>query len=298
MNRKEAIAAKKDVVVFIRRLPSAKLWTSPRRPRGGETKGRSGIQLKNSKSQRILRSHTSRIPTLLKSPVIPSSMSPSTQQRKKFGQGSDLKDTETFPPFHECPHINDLNLKYYPDKGGDPVRHWCFLGEVIQVSYVGRLFCDVTDVQGNHSIITFYDNSESFLLGKPMCKPGYTVAVLYGVRHDFQCHPSAIRVDNSKNVRVREEQHRCRPHLAISSHHDGFVEIPLQILPCSLKSLFSANEKIRSPLKKKCAAASSTCDKTEDLKACSGCNLVRYCGKVGQKRSINKSISDRDFTLL
>lgn len=140
------------------------------------------------------------------------------QQRKKFGKGSDLRDTETFPPFHDCPDENDLDLRYYSDQGGDPLRHWCFLGEVVQVTYLGRLVCDVKDVQGRMARVAFYDDDrgDSFVQGSPKCKPGYTVAVLYGMGHGFLDMSSGIRVEDNKCVRVSEMQNH--PLLTFVKH--------------------------------------------------------------------------------
>ena len=49
-----------------------------------------------------------------------------------------LGNHQNFPPFADLPDENDLDENYYgPDGNGFsyvPIRHWCFMGEVIEAS--------------------------------------------------------------------------------------------------------------------------------------------------------------------
>ena len=189
-----------------------------------------------------------------------------------------MRNKTSFPPVVDCPDENELDLRYYSDYGGSPTRHWCLLAEVVEYTFLGRLVCEVRDIQGKDSRVAFYDDERGiqFVEGsgsKTKCKIGYTVAVLYPSGHGFLDMSYGFRVEEQSIVRVSVP---CTAwtHISMISH------VWHQFFPCTLKQLYSANEMIRSPSVPMKTCSALGCDKVENLQACSACHAVQYCGKV------------------
>src|ERR1700722_1916269 len=67
-----------------------------------------------------------------------------------------LLDPVAFPTFKSCPHEEGLSLTYTNQHSSPPIRHWCFLGEIKEISGIGRLCLDVKDREGRTVRIYFY----------------------------------------------------------------------------------------------------------------------------------------------
>lgn len=138
---------------------------------------------------------------------------------------ADFGNKTAFPAFHSCPYEDDINLTYYTSSDGFvfcPSRHWCLLGEIVDVSHFMRLRLEVKDRDGLVVPVAFY------LDGNPAVdvnqyKVGYTVAILYAHQHPF--------LDLTTGVRLEDEKH-------IKASFDIFAHLSL-ILP-SGHSMFSA----------------------------------------------------------
>ncbi|KAL4246433.1 MYND-type zinc finger protein samB [Abortiporus biennis] len=129
-------------------------------------------------------------------------------------------------------------------------------GEVKDIwPMIVRLMVDVEDIEGRKCRVAMHiqDRGMSFMQKKNLVKAGHTIAVLYPMSHQFMDFSEGFRIEDPSNV---------------------------MFIRSSLKELFDADTKVRSPLPAKCCA--DNCDKDEDLQACSGCRITRYCGKEHQ----------------
>ncbi len=120
------------------------------------------------------------------------------------GKGSDLRDRLTFPSFSDSPGEYDLDLRYLPMLRTPryPTRHWCFLGEIVDVVTFGRLVIHVRDVTGRELQVAMYDDNRGQKFMSTSIR-GHTVAILYAKRHDFLDGGSCFKVDEEYRMTVR-----------------------------------------------------------------------------------------------
>ncbi|GJE89912.1 zinc finger MYND domain-containing protein [Phanerochaete sordida] len=173
-----------------------------------------------------------------------------------LGAGSDLQDRISFPTFADCPQLGDAADARYFHRAGAYRRHWCFLGEVTRVSTFSRLVLDVVDTAAREGTrVACYDDDggRSFLTGARPPRVGDTVAVLYAQTKAF--------LDGTIGIRV--EDNRC-----------------IRFLPHRLLDLLAANDALWGPRPAICCVPD--CGESEDLRRCSKCQLVRYCGAEHQ----------------
>lgn len=107
--------------------------------------------------------------------------------------GSNLRNTTTFPPFSDAPQ--ELELV-------NAGQHWCVLGEIQSLDFLARLVLHVRDKAGRELPIAFYSDDRGALV-HGICRPGYTVAVLYGQQRNFLDGSVGIRVEELVRVKVR-----------------------------------------------------------------------------------------------
>lgn len=106
---------------------------------------------------------------------------------------SNLRNTTTFPPFSDAPHESELV---------HAGRHWCVLSEIDSLDFIARLVLHVRDQAGRELPIAFYTHDSGALV-HDICRPGYTVAVLYGQQRNFLDRSVGIRVEDLARVKVR-----------------------------------------------------------------------------------------------
>jgi hypothetical protein len=156
-------------------------------------------------SQRVLDFHPRRCP-------------PSTSRKDMTAEQNytSLEDPHAFPPFNSCPHdVHCLIPKSWPD------RHWCFLGEIEDISGIGRLCLDVRDREGTPARIYFYlDKIKPGVVcvvinpakvtypdhpnvPAPLVRKGNTIAVLYAEQHRWLAENSTgVRIEDGDTVKV------------------------------------------------------------------------------------------------
>ena len=122
------------------------------------------------------------------------------------GRASNLRDELTFPSFEDCPDERLLDRRYLQPVGGNspmaaPVRHWCFLGEIVSVDAFLRLVLEVKDTEGERCRVALYTDDKGMSL-VPTCKKGYTVAILYANQHGFADGSYGFRVEESTSIKV------------------------------------------------------------------------------------------------
>lgn len=130
------------------------------------------------------------------------------KRRKETAQGqlADLRDRETFPSFNDLPDEYDLQSEYFEGRdmaNRKPSRHWCFLAEIQDVTAFVRLQMTVKDVDGAVLPLFFHTKRRGGELVQSQIQKGYTVAILYAVRHAFMYGESGIRHEDPQMIKVR-----------------------------------------------------------------------------------------------
>lgn len=167
---------------------------------------------------------------MMSSSSAPRQSQPRCQPR--LGPGSNLRDAITFPSYSECPHENDIDLPYYDCSFAmiKPARHWCFIGQVVDASYILRLNLVINDKEGKKVPIWFHteDRGSRYMEG-PVARPdttsgngmfqvyhgklnilgsdtcnviGQTFVLLYPQRHYFMDFSEGFRIEDYSTVQV------------------------------------------------------------------------------------------------
>ncbi|PCH45118.1 hypothetical protein WOLCODRAFT_124554 [Wolfiporia cocos MD-104 SS10] len=171
---------------------------------------------------------------------------------------ANLHDRLAFPTFEDCPGEYDVTPRYWKDSNGDDffkrVRHWCFLGEIVDILTLPRLFLTVRDILGNKALAAFHtDDAGRGLLRTGNVKEGHTFALLDAQQHLF-----------------------FSGHIGFRIEHPGLAKI----IPCSMDHLLKANDKLQS-VPSGCWAPG--CGKDTDATTCNGCGIAKYCGQEHQQ---------------
>lgn len=126
------------------------------------------------------------------------------QQQVGSGPLANLRSLRSFPTFARLPDENLLNLSFYRNMGVGyvPRRHWCFLGEIVDVGHTVRLVLDVKDASGEVFIFAFHTDGRGSEVDRSKLRIGNTVAVLYANRHDFMFSPPGIRHEEPSSLAV------------------------------------------------------------------------------------------------
>ncbi|KAF2120400.1 hypothetical protein BDV96DRAFT_683838 [Lophiotrema nucula] len=117
----------------------------------------------------------------------------------------ELRDRETFPSFNDLPDERDLESEYFECRdmaNRRPVRHWCFLAEIRDFDSFVRLQMTVKDVDGATLPLFFHTNCRGSELAQSQIQKGYTVAILYAVRHTFMFSEPGIRHENPQMMKI------------------------------------------------------------------------------------------------
>ncbi|KAF2807047.1 SET domain-containing protein [Mytilinidion resinicola] len=164
------------------------------------------------------------------------------KRRKETAQGqlAGLRDPETFPSFDDLPDERDFESKYFECRdmaNRRPVRHWCFLAEIRDFDFFVRLHMTVKDSQ---------------------IQKGYTVAILYAVRHAFMSCEPGIRHENPQMMKI---------------------------FPLSLDRLQNLSENVQkfSTELDGVRICHGCGKKGTSLKQCGKCSSFWYCNRVCQK---------------
>ncbi|KAJ7181021.1 hypothetical protein C8R46DRAFT_986106 [Mycena filopes] len=163
----------------------------------------------------------------------------------------DFHDELKFPKFSGLPADYELEDRYYPQGGGLPARHWCFLAEIKESVPWVRPMYHVHDKAGREYLVSFHGhghNHPRYLTGAGDRKKGHTMCIMYAFQHRF--------FDGQIGVRVEDESY-------------------VKVLPCTLQELFKIRDKVVYN-QKKC----NFCGEVAAL-GCSKCRLF-YCRKQCQ----------------
>ncbi|PGH36549.1 hypothetical protein GX50_00586 [[Emmonsia] crescens] len=198
------------------------------------------------------------------------------EKPKHRGPLADLRSRATFPEFNGLPGENYIDSDFYESSGMlayRPRRHWCFLGEIVDISSLLRLEMKIEDVDGTRIPLLFYTDGRGNELAPTQVQKGYTVAILYAKRHVFMfCEPG-----------IRHED----PEL-------------MKIFPLSLSKLLALNDKVQQfSMETDGIRTCHGCGKKgASLQRCSKCLSFGYCGKACQVAGWNEKGHKADCKFL
>ena len=142
------------------------------------------------------------------------------EQKEKapgWRQYADLRDDAMFPSFRALPDENEVDPEFYDSEDGftyRPRKHWCFLGEIVDVDEFLRLKLIVEDRGGKKIPVLFYTDTRGSEINPSRVREGFTVVVLYAEKHGFLDMTRGIRHEQPKMLVVSSfppsaETHRC-----------------------------------------------------------------------------------------
>jgi hypothetical protein len=118
---------------------------------------------------------------------------------------ADFRNEKTFPTFDGLPQEDDVDLTFYDTVNEFhymPRKHWCFLGEIIDVEALFRVRLIVQDKTGTKLPVAFYTDGRGIELAPSQLQRGYTVAILYAHQHSFLDFTTGIRQEEIGGVQV------------------------------------------------------------------------------------------------
>ncbi|KAH8699373.1 hypothetical protein GQ44DRAFT_753649 [Phaeosphaeriaceae sp. PMI808] len=194
---------------------------------------------------------------------------------EQLGQLTDLRNYEIFPGFAALPNSNSVDLDFYEEVDGtyQPLRRWCFLGEIVDSITLHHLELELTDVDGKNIPLHFNTDGRGIELAPAQIQKGYTVAVLYAQRHVFMYGDPGIRHEDPQKLKV---------------------------FPVSLKKLLGLNDQVQQFSTE--VDGIRTCHgcrkKAASLNRCGKCSLFWYCDSRCQRTGWNEGGHKADCKLL
>ncbi|KAF2788843.1 hypothetical protein K505DRAFT_420843 [Melanomma pulvis-pyrius CBS 109.77] len=181
---------------------------------------------------------------------------------ERLGQSIDLRNREIFPSFAALPNSNTADMDFY-EKIGDvyrPLRHWCFLGEIVDFTTLHHLELELMDVDDKKIPLHFYTDDRG---SKFQVQLGYTVAVLYAQRYRFIYGDAGIRLEDYQMVKI---------------------------FPIPLEKLLELNDQVQqfSTEVDEVRICHGCGRKTASSKRCGRCSSFWYCNEVCQKAGWNE----------
>ncbi|KUL81766.1 hypothetical protein ZTR_09241 [Talaromyces verruculosus] len=118
---------------------------------------------------------------------------------------TDLRADANFPAFEDLPGDSDINMEFYSSIDGfyyTPRKHWCFLAEVIEITFFLRLTVLVRDKAGKNVSVLFYTDEKENKLAMSGLRTGQTIAILYAEQHGFLDMSVGIRLEEIHAIKV------------------------------------------------------------------------------------------------
>ncbi|CAA9960698.1 SET domain-containing protein [Pyrenophora teres f. maculata] len=124
---------------------------------------------------------------------------------EQLGQLTDLRNRTIFPGFTALPSSDIVDLDFYGEVDGtyQPIRHWCFLGEIVDSITLHHLELKLTDVEAKRIPLHFNTDGRGSELASVQIQKGYTVAVLYAQRRVFTYGDPGIKHTDPQMLKVR-----------------------------------------------------------------------------------------------
>ncbi|KAF1954354.1 SET domain-containing protein [Byssothecium circinans] len=175
-----------------------------------------------------------------------------------------LRNCEIFPSFDALPR-SESDLNWYEEVDGtyQPLRYWCFLGEIVSSTTLLHLELELADIVDKKIPLHFNADSGGNEMAPARIQKGHTVAVLYAKRRVFMHRDPSIR------------------------HEDPEM---FKVFPLPLKKLLELNDLVQQFSVE--VGGSKTCHgcskKATSLKRCGKCSLFWYCDTDCQRTGWNE----------
>ena len=171
---------------------------------------------------------------------------------------SPLRNSVHFPEFLSLPNDRTINYNYYflgPTGQYQPIRHWCFLGEITNDEFANDSFSrnciQLKDVSDKDGIPVFFYREDG-VLDFSKLKIGSTFCLRYAQSHFFLDSQFGIRCEHFNNVLV---------------------------IPSNLSTLMEISDFNPAAKSTRCWSCDS---EAAELMKCARCRLAHYCGKSCQ----------------
>ena len=116
-----------------------------------------------------------------------------------------LQDSSAYPLFVELPGLNDLHKSFWECRNGvsfRPKKHWCLLAEINEVFELENLVLQVRDRSANCIPIVCNTEHQGREYPEAFQRKGFTVAVMYAEKFNFEDSSAGIKLENSNMLRV------------------------------------------------------------------------------------------------
>jgi hypothetical protein len=120
-----------------------------------------------------------------------------------------FRDRVIFPRFTDLPNKGGF-YGVHVDNTTQPLRHWCFLGEIANSTTLTHLELGLVDLDDKELPLHFYTEQRGREFDIGQYRAGYTVAVLYAQRYCFVYGNPGIRHENPAMLKVPNlRRHMC-----------------------------------------------------------------------------------------
>ncbi|KAG6026466.1 hypothetical protein E4U19_002591 [Claviceps sp. Clav32 group G5] len=82
------------------------------------------------------------------------------------------------------------------------IRDWCFVGEIVETAFFGRLMFEIKDIHGKTIPLHFYTPDQGRELMPSQYQTGYTVAVFDALQYVFRYGPPGIRHEDPRMIKI------------------------------------------------------------------------------------------------
>jgi hypothetical protein len=133
-------------------------------------------------------------------------------RREQLQCSTGFRDCKVFPGFTALSKKSSVYQGIHEDHDDvdQPLRHWCFLGEIVDFSSLHHLEMELADVNNKRLPLHFYTAERGGELDAGQVRVGYTVALLYAQRYRFVYGNPGIRHEDPRMLKVRHMRHyRC-----------------------------------------------------------------------------------------
>jgi hypothetical protein len=126
------------------------------------------------------------------------------KETRPTGQLTDFRNGEIFPGFASLPKSGSVDADFYEvvDGTSQPLRHWCFLGEIADYNMLHHLELELTEVHNEKVPLHFYTDGRGSEVTPAMMEKGYTVALLYAQQRTFTYSAPGIRHEDPHKLKV------------------------------------------------------------------------------------------------
>ncbi|KAI2478116.1 SET domain-containing protein 5 [Pyrenophora tritici-repentis] len=122
---------------------------------------------------------------------------------EKMQCSTGFRDRAAFPSFAGLPNKGGFYGVHEESVNIDqPLKHWCFLGEITNFSSLAHLELELVDSDDKKLPLHFYTEQRGQEVDVAQLRVGYTVAILYAQRYRFVYGNPGIRHENPQMLKI------------------------------------------------------------------------------------------------